>query len=393
MYKFKIEDNTTFITYTSSKTLKIDSKYFDKFTFIKNCKYKIPKWTFDKNNHLFTKNTNGNKIYFVDIIFGKKMTHKIKFKDSDYLNLKKENIVIVDEYNINKKYKILQNISGHVKQFGKSAGEELNWGYEVIDPKEKTNEPFILLHCKVDKFTKVDNESLEDIKSFLDQELTWYMTKCGYIGAHYKDNGIEKIIYLHQLITDWYGNGRGQMSVDHINQDKLDNRKKNLRIVSQSEQNRNTGKRNRKYNAKKLPEGIKQSDIPKFVVYYKECYNKKDNKWREFFKIEKHSKLNKPWMTSKSNKISITEKLKQAKDKLVELESNTLINLDEDSDEIKFPKSIYLKKFKNKNTLILDRKENNIRYNLKMTLKSENIQQELEKFVQKIKQKYENLVI
>ena len=60
--------------------------------------------------------------------------------------------------------------------------------------------------------------------------------------------------------------------------------------------------------------------LPKHVVYYKECYNKEKQKYREFFKIEKgHPKLEKPWMTSKSGKISITDKLQQAINKLEEL--------------------------------------------------------------------------
>ena len=41
-------------------------------------------------------------------------------------------------------------------------------------------------------------------------------------------------------------------------------------------------------------------------------YNKEKNLYREFFKIEKHPKLEKPWIGSKSNKISILDKLKEA---------------------------------------------------------------------------------
>lgn len=389
MYKFQIKDNVAIIDYNEDKKIQIDAEYLSTFMFIKNCKYKIPKWKLD-NSNLYTKNTNNNKIYLVDLIFGKKITDKIKFKDNDYLNLKKENIDFVDIYNIKSKYNIIKEISGHIKYLGKSAGQELNWGYEVLDPKEKSNESFILFHCKIDTFTKINKEYLKKIKYFKNQELTWYMTKCGYVGAHYKEDNNEKIIYLHQLVADWYGHGKGQLSVDHINQDKLDNRINNLRIVNQSTQNINTGKRKRKYNAKELPKEIKQSDLPKYVVYYKECYNKKDNKWREFFKIEKHNKLEKPWATSKSNKISITEKLEQAKNKLHKLESGILT--DSDDDQIKLPKYITTKIIKNKNHLVFDRRCDNIRYNLKMVMKSDNILEELDMFKNKITKKYENYV-
>ena len=52
----------------------------------------------------------------------------------------------------------------------------------------------------------------------------------------------------------------------------------------------------------------------KYVVYYKECYNKENSLYREFFKIEKHPKLEKPWIGSKSNKVSIEDKLKAVND-------------------------------------------------------------------------------
>jgi len=39
------------------------------------------------------------------------------------------------------------------------------------------------------------------------------------------------------------------------------------------------------YNAKPLPEGLKQSDIPKYVVYYHEILNKETGRFREYFKI------------------------------------------------------------------------------------------------------------
>jgi hypothetical protein len=40
----------------------------------------------------------------------------------------------------------------------------------------------------------------------------------------------------------------------------------------------------------------------------------------QFFKIEKHPKLDKVWIGSKSNKIPIQNKLQKAKDKLIELD-------------------------------------------------------------------------
>jgi hypothetical protein len=48
----------------------------------------------------------------------------------------------------------------------------------------------------------------------------------------------------------------------------------------------------------------------KYVGYYHEFVNKEQTKSREYFKVEKHPKLDKIWIGTKSNKISIFEKLR-----------------------------------------------------------------------------------
>ena len=83
-------------------------------------------------------------------------------------------------------------------------------------------------------------------------------------------------------------------------------------------------KKERKKNAINLPEGLEQKMLHKYVVYYKECYNKEKELYREFFRVEKHPNRLKPWTTSKSNKISILEKLKEANIFVKNLESNII---------------------------------------------------------------------
>ena len=84
------------------------------------------------------------------------------------------------------------------------------------------------------------------------------------------------------------------------------------------------GKRQRKYNARPLPPELEGIELPKFVVYYKETLNKgKDNEtYREFFRIEKHPLQNgNDKATTKSNRVSIIDKLEEAKEYIKMLET------------------------------------------------------------------------
>lgn len=81
-------------------------------------------------------------------------------------------------------------------------------------------------------------------------------------------------------------------------------------------------KRERKHNAIKLPENLEQYDLPIYVNYYKECYDQKNKCYREYFKIEKHPHNinNKLYVSSKSNKVTILEKLEEIKKMLLIIE-------------------------------------------------------------------------
>ena len=70
---------------------------------------------------------------------------------------------------------------------------------------------------------------------------------------------------------------------------------------------KDNSKRSRKYNAVKLPLQLNETMIPKYVVYYKECYNREKQLYREFFKIEKHPKIQtkKIYTSSKSNTAAV----------------------------------------------------------------------------------------
>lgn len=80
-------------------------------------------------------------------------------------------------------------------------------------------------------------------------------------------------------------------------------------------------KRERKQTAQILPHGITHNMMKKYVVYYREIVYLKNGKRipREYFKVESHPKLAHPWVTSKSTKISLLEKLNDANEYVTKL--------------------------------------------------------------------------
>ena len=163
---------------------------------------------------------------------------------------------------------------------------------------------------------------------------------------------------------------------------------------------REDSKRSRKYNAVKLPPEIKEYMIPKYVVYYRECYNREKNLFREFFKIERHPCCKRLLTSSKSTKIPILEKLEQIKQMLENLETsdNVEITIEDTSgnttnERITLPKYISLKKQGDKQYLIYDRRikignleDNRVTYKM-LLAKDGNFKEQLATFLKNLTDK------
>lgn len=112
-------------------------------------------------------------------------------------------------------------------------------------------------------------------------------------------------------------------------------------------------KRERKKTAQTLPPGITQTMMKKYVVYYREMMHLKNGKSqpREYFKVESHPKLPKPWVSSKSTKIPLLEKLNDANQVVSDLENTADADTDADQetpnalDQIKQRWEKYLPKY------------------------------------------------
>ena len=152
----------------------------------------------------------------------------------------------------------------------------------------------------------IDHEDAERVKT-----RSWHScVSDSYIGSTYTTTDKKrKNLYLHNFIMNKLTfEGKGQKeSIDHINRNGLDNRKTNLRLVSQTIQNIN---RNKMKRSAILPEGIET--IPKHIWYIKANGNHGDR-----FGIDLKTE-NIKWKTSSSKTISIEDKLKLAIKKIEE---------------------------------------------------------------------------
>ena len=335
---------------------------------------------------------NYKRFTYLDLLFNfNEETSYYHFKNGNKCDLRRNNIEIYHRYHkhIIENYNVIEYINGHYNCTGQDAYVMKNPLWKIIE----NNKEYLLLYCEKDTICRLCPESylkiIESENTNNENKITWFKHANGYIMG-------SNSLYIHQIIMNCYGNGQGTktVSIDHIDQNPLNNTLENLRIATRKEQEQNSKgmkegtKRERKFSAKNLPEGITQNMMKKYVVYYHEWLDKEHTKEREFFKVEHHPKLDKPWATSKSMKFAIQEKLNQANKVVEDLEKDIY----PEKEENQLPKYVSLVTSREKPHLVFEKKVDNKRLNVKMVLPEDyDLQEQINILKEKIKQKYENI--
>ena len=379
---------------------------------------------YDSENEIWIYNNYKSSIPLIKLLYPEERIISIDFKNDNVNDYRRENLILtydkrfIDEFIDPPNYTIISKGTSYKITDGKFAGQYRNMYWKV---KDNLNDTYYLMHIKDDIYTKISKRNIHRIlnidnilninsikpiqinninKDKIDVPTScrpsWYLNANGYIGTTFRTDNKIYNIYLHQLIMDVHDENltNFEKTVDHINQDKLDNRCTNLRLCNMSVQNANKGKAKRRIDACDLPEELNE-DLPKYVVYRKEILDKDTGNFREYFYICNHPKLDKTWESTKSQKVSIKEKLKQIKLKLQEIDGDITQNqyLRESSIEnkIDLPIGIRLNIDTTPYKFIFDLRKNDIRYSLNNVLKSSDLQKELNIFIDTINNKYPEL--
>jgi hypothetical protein len=386
--------------YSTNEELFCGEIYYNGRTYLVDLKDKDKIINFNKN-FVFTNkddiypsySCNYKKFSYIEFIFSysPELVCYIFLNNNQY-DLRKRNVQIYHLYhkNIIQKYNIIQYVNGHYLSIGQDANIMKNPMWKI----QENGKEYWLMYCEKETICRLCVESYNKILDYENnfnnnKKITWYKHQNGYILC-------SNNLYIHQIITGCYGNGKGttNVSVDHIDQDPLNNTWENLRIATRKEQEQNSKgikpgtKRERKYNAQDLPDGITQEIMKKYVVYYKDYADKEKKRLREYFRIESHPKLDKIWSTTKSNKITIQEKLSQANKVVDDLENDIY----PEKNELALPKYVSLIITREKPHLVFERKMDSKRLNIKMVLPEDyDLQEQLEKLNEKVKEKYEGI--
>jgi hypothetical protein len=387
-----IYENSWNIEYSNGKIYIVDDHVFEMILNYSK------KFIFYNDNDIYPSyGVNRKYITLLEYIFEfNPELYNYNFKTNNIFDLRHKNIKSIvpkDFIELTKNYNVIEYLTdGILVRRGKYAGEFKNPICKILN--EYNKEEYLML-CNKNKLCRLCPISYQKIldfeknsNEFNNNKIIWSYHNNGYILGN-------NSLFIHQVIMNYYWNGKGtkNKSVDHIDQDPLNNTCENLRIVSQEVQRQNSKgikegtKRARKTSAQPLPEEINEDMIKKYVTYNRECYNKEKNLYREFFRVEKHPKLDKELTSSKSEKIPILEKLAQANKIVEDLENDIYPTVVEKV----LPTFVSNRDYRGKPHLTFDRKApDGQRQNLRMVLPEEyQLEEQLIILREKIKIKYD----
>jgi hypothetical protein len=286
---------------------------------------------------------------------------------------------------------------GHTKTQGRTANQMKNPLWEIANTQtgEITD---IVMYCEPNQYIELCPTSYQKILEYetnhnKGEKMTWYRTQHNYISCHSND------VFIHQVIMDTWRQGDYTTNtnvVAHIDRNPLNNRYDNLRIATLQEQQKYNSasgcdtKRERKQNAKELPLGLTQDMMKCYVSYYHEWLNTEHTKSREFFKVE-HPKLEKPWMTSKSEKVPLLQKLEHANNVASDLEKGIFPDATSSAatETVSLPKYVSLIVVREKPHIVYERRHDGSRVSLRMILPANYIlKDEIVKLKEKVEAKY-----
>ena len=394
IYSF-IENDIWRVDYDNRPSFIIDTEQLEKMiNFAKRFIF------FNPNDIYPSYAVNYKRVSLLEFLYGvNPCTECYTFKNENSTDMRSINVCLTNPvfYELTKQYNVVRYLNNEiVVTAGRYAGEIKNHMCEI---KTSDDETQYLMMCNQDKLCKlcpISYEKILDYEKNHDKKIIWSYHTNGYILGNNK-------LFMHQVIMDCYGNGKGTrtVSVDHIDQERMNNTWNNLRIATRKEQEQNsTGikqgtKRARKVDTHPYPEGITHDMLPKYIHYPKPEEYGTNGKTRTYFVVEKHPTLiankKKQLMSSKSEKVSPEEKLQQAIDILAYLDKGEM----PPEKEPALPKYYSLIEARGKPHLVYERRrEDGTRMNVKMVLPEDfDMSSQVDRLAAKVSAKYPDVVV
>jgi hypothetical protein len=394
IYSF-IENDIWRVDYDNRPSFIIDTEQLEKMiNFAKRFIF------FNPNDIYPSYAVNYKRVSLLEFLYGvNTCTECYTFKNENSTDMRSINVCLTNPvfYELTKQYNVVRYLNNEiVVTAGRYAGEIKNHMCEI---KTSDDETQYLMMCNQDKLCKlcpISYEKILDYEKNHDKKIIWSYHTNGYILGNNK-------LFMHQVIMDCYGNGKGTrtVSVDHIDQERMNNTWNNLRIATRKEQEQNsTGikqgtKRARKVDTHPYPEGITHDMLPKYIHYPKPEEYGTNGKTRTYFVVEKHPTLiankKKQLMSSKSEKVSPEEKLQQAIDILAYLDKGEM----PPEKEPALPKYYSLIEARGKPHLVYERRrEDGTRMNVKMVLPEDfDMSAQVARLAAKVSIKYPEVVV